>query len=300
MVGMGKSWAERFESAREVFGEADEALGFPLSELCWEGPEEELRLTANTQPAILTTSVAIWRVVAENGWSPAVVAGHSLGEYTALVVAGSLTFADALALVRRRGELMQEAVPVGQGAMAAILGIDADVVAEIAAQAAEDQVCAVANFNAPIQTVIAGHREAVERAIALAKGRGARRAVTLPVSAPFHSPLMKPAREALRPALESTAFADPAIPVVTNIDAQPVTAGSAAREALIRQVDGPVRWFESVCWMAEKAGVDTFIEIGPGAVLTGLMRRIVPEVEAKSISEPETLDKVSAAGSNTK
>ncbi len=193
---------------------------------------------------------------------------------------------------------MQEAVPVGQGAMAAILGIDADVVAEIAAQAAEDQVCAVANFNAPIQTVIAGHREAVERAIALAKGRGARRAVTLPVSAPFHSPLMKPAREALRPALESTAFADPAIPVVTNIDAQPVTAGSAAREALIRQVDGPVRWFESVCWMAEKAGVDTFIEIGPGAVLTGLMRRIVPEAEVKSISEPETLDKVSAAGSN--
>lgn len=291
-VGMGRDWAESFEAARRAFEEADEVLGLPLSELCWSGPEETLRLTANTQPAILATSVAIHRVVSARSSMPVVLAGHSLGEYSALVAAGSLSFADALTLVRKRGELMQQAVPVGEGAMAAIMGLDAEQVAEVVVEAAGDKVCAVANYNAPIQTVIAGHSGAVERALALARERGARRALMLPVSAPFHSPLMRPARDGLTPLLAAVRFGDPQVPVVSNVDARPVTAGEAARDALIRQVDAPVRWVESVRWMAEKESVEEFLEIGPGNVLTGLIRRIVPGVTASSVSEPQALEKL--------
>ncbi|MEE8138423.1 MAG: ACP S-malonyltransferase [Thermoanaerobaculia bacterium] len=291
-VGMGRAWAEEFEVARRSFEEADEVLGFPLSELCWQGPEDELQLTANTQPAILATSVAIHRVVSDRGLRPVVMAGHSLGEYSALVAAGSLSFGDALALVRKRGELMQQAVPVGEGAMAAIMGLEAEAVAKIAAEAAGDQECAIANYNAPIQTVIAGHTGAVERAVTLAKERGARRALMLPVSAPFHSPLMRPAREELEPLLAAVRFADPQVPVVSNIDARPLTAGEAARDALARQVDGPVLWVESVRWMVDEMGVERFLEIGPGSVLSGLIRRIVPGVESTSAAEPEALGRL--------
>ncbi|MEE8278664.1 MAG: ACP S-malonyltransferase [Thermoanaerobaculia bacterium] len=291
-VGMGRAWAEEFEVARRSFEEADEVLGFPLSELCWQGPEDELQLTANTQPAILATSVAIHRVVSDQGLRPVVMAGHSLGEYSALVAAGSLSFGDALALVRKRGELMQQAVPVGEGAMAAIMGLEAEAVAKIAAEAAGDQECAIANYNAPIQTVIAGHTGAVERAVTLAKERGARRALMLPVSAPFHSPLMRPAREELAPLLAAVRFADPQVPVVSNIDARPLTAGEAARDALARQVDGPVLWVESVRWMVDEMGVERFLEIGPGNVLSGLIRRIVPGVESSSAAEPEALGRL--------
>lgn len=288
-VGMGRSWAEAHAAARRSFEEADEALGWPLSRLCWEGPADELQLTPNTQPAILATSVAIYRVVAERGRGAAVMAGHSLGEYTAHVAAGTLSFADALRLVRRRGELMQEAVPVGEGAMAAVLGLDPQQVAEAAAEAAEGQVCAVANFNSPEQTVIAGHREAVARAVGIAERRGARRALLLPVSAPFHCPLMAPAREALTPMLEQVPFNDPRVPVVSNVDAAPVRSGSAARRALIRQVDSPVRWSESVRWMAHETGVSRFVEIGPGTVLSGLIRRTEPGCSCTSLNEPEAL-----------
>jgi [acyl-carrier-protein] S-malonyltransferase len=295
-VGMGQDWAADFPAAREAFEEADSTLGFSLSELCWQGPEEELQLTANTQPAILATSVAIHRVVAAHGIEPVVVAGHSLGEYSALVAAGCLSFADALRLVRRRGELMQEAVPVGVGAMAAIMGLEAEVVAEIAVEARRDQICDVANYNAPVQTVVAGHRQAVERAVEMAEAREAMRAVMLPVSAPFHSALMRPAREGLAPELEAASFADPQVPVVTNIDAAPVTTGDAAREALVRQIDGPVRWVESIRWMVDKGMVGTFLEIGPRAVLSGLIRRITPGVLAKSFSEPKGMQKYLEGG----
>ncbi len=293
-VGMGRGWAERSAAARELFEQADEVLGFALSRLCWEGPEEELQLTANTQPAILTASVAAWREVAARGLEPAAVAGHSLGEYSALVAAGALEFADALRLVRRRGELMQQAVPVGEGAMAAILGLAAEAVEQVAAAAAGDAVCAVANYNSPVQTVVAGHREAVERAAALARERGAKRAVLLPVSAPFHCPLMRPARDGLQPLLEATAFADPAVPVVTNVDAVAVTRGDQLRDALVRQIDSPVRWVASVERMAQEMGIAAFVEIGPGAVLSGLVRRIAPGATTTSLAEPAALDELLA------
>ena len=233
-VGMGRQWAEAYEVSRRTFEEADEALGFALSRLCWEGPEEELLLTSNTQPAILTVSVAAWRAIDEAGLRPALLAGHSLGEYSAQVASGSLEFSDAVCLVRRRGELMQEAVPVGEGAMAAVLGLAPQAVESVAAEAAEGQVCTVANYNSPIQSVIAGHADAVERAVALAKRAGARRAVPLKVSAPFHCPLMAPAREGLEPLLARTNFSDPRVPVVSNVDARPLTTGGSAREALSR------------------------------------------------------------------
>lgn len=294
-VGMGRAWVERFPLARETFAEADEALGFALSRLCFEGPEPDLQLTANTQPAILAVSVAIWRVARAEGLvrdaTVTMHAGHSLGEYSAHVAAGTLTFADALRLVRRRGELMQAAVPVGQGAMAAVLGADAAQVAALAAAAAAavpGEVCVVANDNAPGQTVIAGHRAAVEQAIVLAKEYGARKAMLLPVSAPFHSPLMAPARAGLAPLLAATTFADPRPPVMVNVDATLVTTGEAAREALVRQVDGPVRWVESVRVMAD-AGVTRCVELGPGAVLAGMIKRIVEGVAVVSVSEPEGL-----------
>lgn len=294
-VGMGSAWTERFPAAREAFDEASDALAIDLARLCAEGPEEQLQLTANTQPAILTVSVAIWRSLAAAGATElgiVALAGHSLGEYSAHVAAGTLSLTAAATLVRRRGELMQEAVPVGTGAMAAILGLDPQAVTAATAEAAGHEVCTVANYNSPEQTVIAGHRAAVERAMEACKARGAKRALLLPVSAPFHCPLMAPARVGLTPQLEATAFADPRLPVVVNIDAAPVTDGAAARDALIRQIDGPVRWLESVRWLREQAGVERFVEVGPGAVLTGLVRRIVPDVEAISLSEPDALERL--------
>ncbi len=295
-VGMGRAWADASPAARRTFEEADAALGEELGRLCWEGPEEELTLTANTQPALLTVSVAIHRALAERGvdLAPVAVAGHSLGEYSALVAAGALEFATALALVRRRGELMQAAVPPGVGAMAAILGMDAAAVSAVVAEAAAagDGVVVVANFNAPEQTVIAGHTAAVERAIALAGERGARRAARLPVSAPFHSPLMAPARQGLEPHLAAAAFRDPELPVVVNVDARPVGRAAELRDALVRQVDSPVRWVESVGYLAGAMGVETFVEVGPGTVLAGLDRRIAPGTTTISLGEPAALDKL--------
>jgi len=288
-IGMGRAWAQAYPEARAVFDEADRVLGFGLTELCWEGPAEELALTANLQPALVATSVAILRAAAARLPVPVAVAGHSLGEYSALVAAGTLDLADALRLVRRRGELMQEAVPVGEGAMAAILALDDAAVEEIVAEVAGGQVLAVANKNAPGQVVIAGHREAVERAVGRARERRGKPRV-LPVSAPFHCALMAPAREGLEPVLAETAFRDPSVPVVTNVDAAPVVTGIGAREALVRQVDSPVRWVESVEWMADEAGVTTFIEVGPGAVLSGTIRRIRPDAARVGLAEPAGLD----------
>jgi [acyl-carrier-protein] S-malonyltransferase len=295
-VGMGRVWADACREARATFEEADEALGFPLSRLCWEGPEEELNLTANTQPALVAASVAVLRALAALApqLQPVVVAGHSLGEYSALVAAGALDFADALRLVRRRGELMQEAVPVGQGAMAAILGLDPEAIAAIASDASQGEVCAVANLNGPAQTVIAGDKGAVDRAVALARERGARKATLLAVSAPFHSPLMRPAREGMEPLLAATTFRDPKVPVVTNVDAAPATTGGAAREALVRQIDSPVRWVESILWMESAFGIETFVEVGPGNVLSGMNRRIVQSARATGISDPDHLRKLLA------
>lgn len=297
-IGMGRAWAEARPEARAVFDEADRILGFGLSTMCWEGPEEELTLTANLQPALLTASVACLRGarghLGDELPRPVAVAGHSLGEYTALVAAGILELADALRLVRRRGELMQEAVPVGVGAMAAILALDLDAVERIVRESADGQVLTVANENAPGQVVIAGHREAVERAVErAAEHRG--KARMLPVSAPFHCPLMVPAREGLEPLLRETAFRDPEVPVVTNVDAAPVETGDAAREALVRQVDGRVRWVESVEWMVDEAGVEVFVEVGPGNVLTGMIRRIRSEPERLRLEDPEWAEKVRSA-----
>ncbi|MEL7060025.1 MAG: ACP S-malonyltransferase [Acidobacteriota bacterium] len=285
-VGMGRAWAETHPIARSTFDEADAALGFELSRLCWEGPAEELQLTANTQPAILACSIAMLRALRAAGLPSAhALAGHSLGEYSALVASGALDFADALRLVRRRGELMQEAVPVGEGAMAAILGLDRPAVEQVVARAdaaGEGKVVA-ANFNAPEQTVVAGHVAAVERAVAAAKEAGAKMAKKLPVSAPFHSPLMAPARDGLAPHLESTSFGDPEPAVVSNVDAAPVARGAEARDALARQVDGAVRWVESIERLVAE-GVEIFVEIGPGVVLTGLGRRITRD--ARHLKSP--------------
>jgi [acyl-carrier-protein] S-malonyltransferase len=299
-VGMGQAWAEVSEAARGAFAEADSVLGFSLSRLCREGPEEELALTANTQPALLATSIAIHRALGGTPLAevrPVAVAGHSLGEYSALVAAGALPFAAALRLVRRRGELMQAAVPVGEGAMAAVIGLDAEAVAEVAAAASrEGSLCAVANLNGPAQTVVAGHRDAVDRAVGLARERGARKATLLAVSAPFHSPLMRPARLGMLEPLAAAPFADPAVPVVTNVDAAPVATAEVARDALARQIDSPVRWVESVRWMEESAGVELFLELGPGSVLSGLIRRIVTSAQTASLGEPEQVEKLLAEG----
>jgi len=296
-IGMGRSWVERSVAARETFAEADDVLSFALSRLCWEGPEETLQLTENTQPAILTVSIAIYRSVREELELPAVLAGHSLGEYSALVAAGALAFADALRLVKSRGRFMQEAVPPGQGAMAAILGLESTEVERLTAEASRPgEVCAVANFNSPEQTVVAGLALAVERAVSLASERGARRALMLPVSAPFHSPLMQPARERLEPLLAATSFRLPAVPVIANVDARPVTDGDAARERLAQQVDSPVQWVDSVRAMVADFGVERFFEIGPGAVLSGLVRRIEGGTSQTSFSEPSKFDEMVAAG----
>ncbi len=275
-AGMGRDLAESFPAARAAFDEVDRALGFDLSDLCFNGPEEDLHLTANTQPAILTASVAAFRALSEKGFKPDFVAGHSLGEYSALVAAGAVRLIDAARMVRRRGELMQEAVPVGVGAMAAILGIDSAKVAEACEAAARDQVCGPANFNSPEQIVIAGHKEAVERAVEECKARGARRAMMLKVSAPFHSALMKPAQEEMIEPLSAAAFKDLSFPIVNNVDAAIVTGGSQSRDALVRQISAPVRWTESVMKMFAE-GVVTFVEFGPGKVLIGLVKTIAKD-----------------------
>jgi [acyl-carrier-protein] S-malonyltransferase len=272
-VGMGKELAQNHALAKQTFEEADEVLGYKLSELCFEGPEEKLRLTEITQPAILTVSVAAFRVVKEKGLSPGFVAGHSLGEYSAHVAAGTLTFADAVRTVRSRGKFMQEAVPVGIGAMAAILGMDFDKVTEVCRDAAQGEVCEAANINSPEQLVISGNASAVERAVKLAEGRGAKKAKLLPVSAPFHCSLMRPAQDRLAEILSALSLREPGVPVVCNVDAAVVSTADAARDTLTRQVTGSVKWEPSVRLLISK-GVQNFIELGPGKVLWGLMRQI--------------------------
>ncbi len=283
-VGMGKTLADQFPSARAVFAEADAALGFALSELCFAGPEETLRLTENQQPALVTVSTAAWTVLREHAIEPDYVAGHSLGEYSALVAAGSLKFSDAVRLVRQRGRYMQEAVPAGVGAMAALLKLPEGKLEGILEEAAQGEVVSAANFNSPDQVVIAGHAGAVQRAMELAKAAGARRAVPLPVSAPFHCALMKPAQERLAVDLGATEFLDPRVPLVNNVAAAEVRIGAEARQGLIDQVSSPVRWTESMRRL-EAAGVERCIETGPGGVLTGLLRAIAPGVKGVRFGE---------------
>jgi [acyl-carrier-protein] S-malonyltransferase len=285
-AGMGKELAESFPAAREVFEEADRALGFSISQLCFSGPEEALKLTENTQPALLTASVAAYRVLEQKGVRPDYVAGHSLGEYSALVAAGALKFADAVRLVRKRGQYMQEAVPPGEGAMAAILGMRPGQVAEICRKAADGKVMP-ANLNSPEQTVISGHAAAVKSAVEQASAAGAKRAVVLPVSAPFHSELMRPAQERLQEDLRATEFSSLKIPLVTNVDAGIITSGAEAREALIRQVTLPVLWEESIRELIEQ-GTTTFVEVGPGRVLSGLLRQIDRSVHSLNVEDAKS------------
>ena len=286
--GMGKELAEKYPVARAVFDEADKALGFSVSKLCFEGTEDDLKLTANTQPAILTVSVAAGRVLAEKGIAPDFVAGHSLGEYSALVAAGSVKFADAVKLVHKRGTYMQEAVPAGQGAMAAIMGLSPAVVQDACKRAAEGEICSPANLNSPEQTVISGHAGAVKRAVEIASQLGAKRSMVLPVSAPFHSALMMPAQEKLEKDLNAAEFADLQVPLVTNVDADSIRQGEEARSALIRQVTMPVRWEESMRMLLDE-GVNTFVEVGPGRVLTGLMRQIERSVATLNVEDEKSL-----------
>jgi len=295
---MGKELAEKYAVARAIFEEADKALGFPISNMCFAGSEEDLKQTANTQPAILACSVAAFRVAAEKGLQADFVAGHSLGEYSALVAAGGLKFADAVQLVRKRGQYMQDAVPAGVGAMAAILGLSPAVVADACKRAAENEVCTPANLNSPEQTVISGHAGAVKRAVEIASQLGAKRAVILPVSAPFHCALMTPAQEKLAQDLHKTPFSDLRVALVTNVDADTETTGAEAKDALVRQVSMPVRWEESVRVLIDE-GVNTFVEVGPGRVLTGLLRQIERSVAALNIEDEKslatTLDKIGGA-----
>jgi [acyl-carrier-protein] S-malonyltransferase len=290
---MGKALAEAFPIVRETMAEADEALGESLSGLCFEGPADRLVLTENTQPAILAVSVAAYRLLASKGLVPAFVAGHSLGEYSAHVAAGTMTFADALRTVRRRGRYMQEAVPVGQGAMAAILGLDAEKVAQACAEAAQGEVVSPANMNAPGQIVIAGAKDAVARAAERAKQLGAKRAIPLPVSAPFHCALMQPAEVRLAPELRALTVADPSVPVVANVDAEVKRTAAAGIEALVRQVSAPVRW-EDVMRRLASEGVHKYVEVGPGTVLTGLGRKILRDAAFANIEDPSGLDVVAA------
>lgn len=288
-AGMGRDLADRFAVARNAFAEADAALGFPLSELCFNGPDEQLQLTTNTQPAILVASIAAFRVLTEKGLRPDFVAGHSLGEYSALVAAGALTLSDAVRLVRLRGALMQQAVPVNVGAMAAIIGLDAESVTAACAAAAQNQICSPANFNSPTQVVIAGNREAIERAVTECQQRGARKAVMLRVSAPFHCALMMPAQTGMTAPLEATTFGDLSVPLINNVDAQLITSGAEARAGLIRQISSPVRWSASVELMLRQ-GVDRFIEVGPGKVLIGLVKSISKDPALFNVENAETLD----------
>jgi [acyl-carrier-protein] S-malonyltransferase len=291
---MGKALAETFPAARRVFEEADDALGFPLSRLCFEGPEDQLKLTENTQPAIVTVSAAAWAILRERGWAPDYVAGHSLGEYSALVAAGSLGLADAVRLVRKRGQYMQEAVPEGVGAMAALLKLPPGRLDEVLAQAAQGEVITAANLNSDDQVVIAGHATAVNRAVELAKAAGARRAKLLEVSAPFHCPLLKPAQDRLRPDLDAIEFRDLTFPLINNWQAREVRTGAEAREGLYQQVPNPVRWAESMQYLAAQ-GVTRAVEVGAGSVLTGLLRGVEPPIAGFKFGEPADLDKLGSS-----
>ena len=298
-VGMGKALAEAFAPARAVFAEVDDALSQNLSQLVFEGPAEELTLTANAQPALMAVSMAVLRVLeAEAGFDlareAAFVAGHSLGEYTALAAAGSLSVADTARLLRIRGDAMQKAVPVGIGAMAALLGLDYPEATAIAAEAAEGEVCAAANDNGPGQVVVSGHKAAVERAVTLAQARGAKRAIILPVSAPFHCALMQPAADAMREALATATLLAPRVPLVANVLASAVSDPAAIRRSLVEQVTGTVRWRESVAWMAAE-GVDSFYELGSGKVLTGLAKRIASGATATAIGTAADIAAITAA-----
>jgi [acyl-carrier-protein] S-malonyltransferase len=295
IVGMGRSFAEHFPVAAATFAEADEALGFPLSRIFFDGPEEELRLTENTQPAILAVSVAAWRVLAEHGVTPALAAGHSLGEWSAHVAAGTLSFADALQAVKARGRAMQSAVPAGEGAMAAVLSLAADAVAEACAEAALETGLPVsaANFNTPDQTVISGAKAAVEKAAELVKARGARKVVMLAVSAPFHCALMQPAQEEVAHVLSGIPLAEPSIPVAANISGALVTTADEARKALIEQVTGTVRWAGCVQALLA-AGAEVFVEVGPGKVLTGLLRQIDRSLKCVHVEDAPSLEKALA------
>jgi [acyl-carrier-protein] S-malonyltransferase len=290
-AGMGKTLAQTYPEAAQVFEEADRALGFPISQLCFEGPEEALKLTENTQPALLTVSVAARAVLRAKGISPDYVAGHSLGEYSALVAAGSLQFADAVRLVRKRGQYMQAAVPAGVGAMAALLKMPLEKLEGVLADAAQGEVVTPANLNSPDQIVIAGHAGAVNRAMELAKAAGAKRAILLPVSAPFHCPLMKPAQDKLKTDLDSTEFRDLDIPLVNNWQAHEIRTGAEAREGLFQQVPNPVLWTDSIRNLAAH-GVTRFIEVGAGAVLTGLLRNIDPSLIGLKFGEAADWEKL--------
>lgn len=292
-VGMGRSLYDAFEPSRAVFESADRALGLPLSTLCFEGPEADLQLTTNTQPAILTASIAALRALEARDIRPDWVAGHSLGEYSALVAGGALAFEDAVVAVRKRGQYMQAAVPVGAGAMAAILMLDLEVIEAVCREVADGQVVAPANINCPGQVVIAGHAAAVERASERCKAKGAKRAIKLPVSAPFHCSLMEPARQRLAADLETLQFHDLRVPLVNNVDAQPVRTAAQCREGLLRQVSAPVRWQASVeCLVRE--GVSTFIEVGPGNVLAGLIKKIAKDVRVLNVEDPQSLERTVA------
>ncbi len=293
-VGMGKALAAAIPESRAVFEEADRALGFPLSTLCFDGPESDLQRTANTQPAILTVATAALRALEARGVQARWAAGHSLGEYAALVAAGTLSLSEAVKTVRQRGQFMQEAVPEGQGAMAAILGLDLALVEGACQEGAEGEIVAPANINSPGQVVIAGHAGAVERASSRCKAAGAKRAVALPVSAPFHCALMMPAQERLTPVLAALPFPDPSVPVVSNVDARPVVSGRECRDALVRQVSSPVLWQESVERLVA-LGATTFVEIGPGTVLSRLVRKIAKEARVLHVEDPESLEKTCAA-----
>ncbi len=291
--GMGKGLADEFPAARAIFDEADATLGFALSKLCFEGPEDALKLTENTQPALLTVSTAAFAVLTERGLQPDYVAGHSLGEYSANVAAGTMAFADAVRTVRRRGRYMQEAVPVGEGAMAAVLGLDAADVARACEEASQGEVVTPANMNMPGQVVIAGARDAVARAGERAKAMGAKRVVPLPVSAPFHCALMKPAEQRLEPDLRALSVSAPRVPIVANVDAEPKRDAAAAIDALVLQVSSPVRW-EDVMRRLASEGVRSYVEVGPGTVLTGLGRKIQRDAAFANVEDPGGVERVAA------
>ena len=292
-VGMGKALAETFPICRDTFDQADEALGEPLSRLCFEGPSAELALTANTQPAVLAVSVAAQRLLASRGLQAGLMAGHSLGEYSAHVAAGTLSFADALRAVRRRGRYMQEAVPVGAGAMAAVLGLDAALVTQACEEAAQGEVVSPANLNAPGQVVIAGAHDAVARAGARARELGARRVLPLPVSAPFHCRLMQPAQARLEPELRALVVSNPAVPVIANVDAEPKRDAAAAIDALVEQVSAPVRW-EAVVRRLASSGARAYVEVGPGTVLAGLIRKVDRRAAVIGVDSPDGVAAVEA------
>lgn len=294
-AGMGKTLSDTYPEAARVFQEADEALEFPISKMCFEGPESDLKLTENTQPALLTVSIAAHAVLQSHGVTPDYVAGHSLGEYSALVAAGAIRFRDAVRLVRKRGRYMQEAVPAGVGAMAALLKLPEGKLDAILAEAVQGEVVTAANLNTPDQVVIAGHAGAVNRAMELAKTAGARRVVLLPVSAPFHCPLMKPAQARLKPDLDATEFRDLSVPLINNWQANEIRTGAEAREGLYQQVPNPVRWSDSIGWLAA-AGVTRFVEVGAGSVLLGLLRNIDPSLSGAKFGEAADFDRVAGIG----